>query len=398
MKTKNILFITHTYTTFQKSQIESIANYFDNVFVLVRYKPIAEISRVLPIRYLRSHSKNQCIDLKNKPANIHIYTIPIFYFPWDKSYLNLGNRLYKKIKRFIRKNGIKFDLIHAHYLWTSGYVAIKLKKYYSKPVVITNHSTLQVSEFLSRSLTWKQKISQTITNADHIFVVNNFMKEKVREIDNKINVDIIPVGFNQEIFFPIEQDKARKSLSLPIGDTIILNISRLDDNKNLELFIKGSSKLLKKYPNLQSLIIGDGTNYNKLDKLINDLGVERNIKLLGMIPHQKINQWINACDFVALTSFSEGSPTVMYEALACGKPFLGSTVGGIPEIIIHEDYGCLFDPLDINDMVNKMEHMIGKKWDRERILAYGSLFSQKKISRDITNVYRKLIMGGKYQA
>jgi len=391
MKTSNILFITHTYTTFQKSQIESIARDFHKVFVLVRYKPIAEISRFLPIRYLRSHSKNSSIDLKNKPDNVQIFPVPILYFPWKRSYLKLGERIFRKVKKIIKNNSIVFDLIHAHYIWTSGYVAIRLKEVFHKPVIITNHSTLQLTEYPKRNQIWNQKITQTITNADKIFVVNNFMKEKVNEFGENIDVDVIPIGFDQELFFPIDQDDARRALSLPLGIPIVLNISRLDNNKNLDLFIKGSSKLINKNKNLQCLIIGEGTNFNKLENLIYELGVEENIRLLGMIPHHEINQWINASDCVALTSFSEGSPTVMYESLANGKPFLGSAVGGIPEIITNDDFGQIFNPHEISDFVNKLEITLEKKWDKDKILDYGSQFSQEQISLDIKKAYNKLL-------
>lgn len=388
---KNILFITHTYTTFQKSQIESVAEYFDNVYVFVRYKPIAEISRLLPIRYLRAHSLESSINHKNKPDNVQIFPVPVFYFPWKSSYLKLGDRLLKKIRKIIIKNEIEFDLIHAHYIWTSGYVAAKLKKIYKKPFLITNHSTLQLTDYIKRNSTWKQRISETISSADHIFVVNNFMKEMTLKIDSSVNVDVIPIGFDQNIFYPIAQEKARYELSLPIGVPIIINISRLDDNKNLAFFIKGCAQLLKRKPNFQSIIIGEGSNYGKLTKLISDLGVEESIKLVGMVTHHKINLWVNAADGVALTSFSEGSPTVMYETLACGKPFLGSAVGGIPEIIKNEDYGLLFDPHQLPDFIEKLEIMLEKDWDSQKILHYGSQFSQKTISGDINAVYNRLL-------
>jgi len=391
MKNKNIVFITHTYTTFQKSQIESVAEYFDNVYVFVRYKPIAEISRILPIRYLRVHSLEASINLNNKPENVQIFPVPVFYFPWKSSYLKLGDRLFRKIKKKILKSEIKFDLIHAHYIWTSGYVASKLKEIYQKPFLITNHSTLQLTDYIKRNSTWKQKITDTISSADHIFVVNNFMKEMTLHIDSSVNVDVIPIGFDQNIFYPIAQEKARDELNLPDGVPIIINISRLDDNKNLVFFIKGCAQLLKRKPNFQSVIIGEGVNYAKLQKLINDLGVEKSIKLVGMVPHDKINLWINAADGVALTSFSEGSPTVMYETLACGKPFLGSAVGGIPEIIKNEDYGLLFDPHRLSDFFEKLEIMLEKDWDHKKILSYGYRFSQKTISEDINAAYKRLL-------
>jgi glycosyltransferase involved in cell wall biosynthesis len=391
MKNKNILFITHTYTTFQKTQIEGIAKYFNQVHVLVRYKPIAEISRLIPIRSLRSHARDRCINLRNTPENVFVYPVPIFYFPFKNSYLRLGDRLYRKCKKIIEKNSIKFDLIHAHYFWTSGYVGIKLKRDYRTPVVITNHSTMQVTKYLTRSATWNEKLTQTITDADHIFVVNKFMKQQTLKVDQEAKVDVIPAGFTEDIFFPTGKEDARKVLGLQDDTRIIVNISSLDDNKNLELFIKGIYQLLSEYRNLLGMIIGDGQNYGKLEKLIRDLGIEKNIKLKGPVLHKEINLWINASDLVALTSFIEGSPTVMYETLACGKPFLGSAVGGIPEIIHSKDYGCIFDPYNVNDFAEKLRYMLETKWDRKKIIEYAENFSQKALSRKIFKVYQNLL-------
>jgi glycosyltransferase involved in cell wall biosynthesis len=390
MKTKSILFITHTYTTFQKSQIESMADYFENVYVLVRYKPIAEISRILPLRYLRLHQKRWAINLLNKPKNVHVFPVPINYLPLKGSYLKLGERLYKKSKGLIEKHSIKFDLIHAHYFWTSGYVALKLKEDYHTPIVVTNHSTHQLTKYMSRNSDWTQKMTETISGADHIFVVNNFMKERVHEIEKNSKVDVIPAGFNEDLFYPIKRELARKNLGLSSKDPIILNISSLDDNKNLELFINGILKMLPNFPILRGFIIGDGKNFKTLRNLIAQLGVGDHIQLMGALPHQAINQWINASDFVTLCSFIEGSPTVMYESLACGRPFLGSAVGGIPEIINGTDYGMVFNPYQLDDFLEKLQFMLGKDWDEQKIIDYSSQFSQSSLSQKILEVYKSL--------
>lgn len=391
MKKRNILFITHTYTTFQKAQIESMAGEFNQIFVLVRYKPIAELSRFIPLRYLRLHSKKHSINLKNKPNNVHVFPVPIFYLPLKHSYLRLGDRLYKKVKDLIKKNSIAFDIIHAHYFWTSGYVALKLKQDLGTPFVVTNHSTHQLTKYLTRNENWKHKMTATIKGADHIFVVNNFMKQRVKEIDRNLNVDIIPAGFNEDLFYPIKMEKARETLGLPSQGPIILNISSLDDNKNLSLFIKGVTQLLKEFPGLQGFIIGDGRNYRKLQKLITELKVEDHIHLMGALPHQAINQWINASDFVTLCSFIEGSPTVMYESLACGKPFLGSAVGGIPEVINSQEYGFLFDPYDMDDFTKNLQFMLENNWDPQKIISYSDQFSQSSLSQKILKVYETLL-------
>ena len=391
MKSKNILFITHTYTTFQKTQIEGIANKFANVYVLVRYKPIAEISQIIPIRFLRTHSKSKAIDLYKKPQNVHVIPVPMFYLPFKLSYLRLGDRLFRKIEKIIKQKAITFDLIHAHYFWTSGYIAKKLKDEHNIPIVVTNHSTMQLTEYLSRSSKWQFKMYETIKNTDHIIVVNQFMKEKVEQIDKNLRVDIIPAGFDQNIFYPIETDEARKELDLPPDYPIVINISSLDNNKNLDLFIKGITKLLPTFPNLRGFIIGNGQKYNHLQNLIDSLRVNENIKLIGHVLHQKINYWINASNVVALCSFSEGSPTVMYESLACGKPFLGSNVGGIPEIIKPGEFGQVFDPYQVDDFVDKIYQMLNQKWDRQKIIQYGNKYSQSNLSEKIINIYKNLV-------
>jgi glycosyltransferase involved in cell wall biosynthesis len=234
-------------------------------------------------------------------------------------------------------------------------------------------------------------MTETISGADQIFVVNNFMKERVQEIDNKLKVDVIPAGFNEDLFYPIKKEIARENLGLSSKDPIILNISSLDDNKNLELFIKGIINILPNYPKLRGFIIGDGQNYNKLRNMITQLGVGDHIQLMGALPHQAINQWINASDFVTLCSFIEGSPTVMYETLACGRPFLGSAVGGIPEIINTSDYGCVFNPYLLDDFVVKIQFMLEQDWDEQKIIDYSSQFSQQSLSQKILRVYKSLL-------
>jgi glycosyltransferase involved in cell wall biosynthesis len=119
--------------------------------------------------------------------------------------------------------------------------------------------------------------------------------------------------------------------------------------------------------------------------------------MLGHLPHEKINLWINAADYGVLTSFSEGSPTVMYETLACGKPFLGSNVGGIPEIIASDDFGYLFNPRDKEDFINKMEAMLIREWDHEKIIKYSNYFSIDNISKIIYKTYLDLLTDNKKQ-
>ena len=77
---------------------------------------------------------------------------------------------------------------------------------------------------------------------------------------------------------------------------------------------------------------------------------------------------MNACDLFVLPSLNEGNPTVMFEALGCGKPFVGTKVGGVPEVIASDDYGLLVEPADPEDLAEKILVALDREWDREAIL------------------------------
>lgn len=76
---------------------------------------------------------------------------------------------------------------------------------------------------------------------------------------------------------------------------------------------------------------------------------------------------MNACDVFILPSLSEGNPTVMFECLGCGKPFVGTKVGGIPEIINSEDYSLLCEPANPKELAEKILIALDKGWDNEKI-------------------------------
>ena len=103
---------------------------------------------------------------------------------------------------------------------------------------------------------------------------------------------------------------------------------------------------------------------------------------------------MNACDVFVLPSLSEGNPTVMFEALGCGKPFVGTTVGGIPEVIINEKLGILVEPKDIDGLAKAIVRALETDWDRKYISNYAKQFTWDKIAEKIMEVYREVLGEG----
>ena len=127
-KDKTALYIVHNYNTFQKDSIEEVAKYFKEVYVLVRYKPISKIARYLPFKWIKKYDDSYVLDLRNLPPNVTVLKTPVWYLPFGVFYKWLGNLHYKSVKQIIKRYNINFDLVHCHFIWSSGYVGMKIKE------------------------------------------------------------------------------------------------------------------------------------------------------------------------------------------------------------------------------------------------------------------------------
>ena len=116
------------------------------------------------------------------------------------------------------------------------------------------------------------------------------------------------------------------------------------------------------------------------------------VEFVGGRPHNEIPIWMNACDVFALPSLNEGNPNVMFECLGCGKPFVGTKVGGEPEIITSDNYGFLCETATPKDLAEKILTAFDKEWDREKILEYAKRFRWERIAKEVLKVYARLLM------
>ena len=95
----------------------------------------------------------------------------------------------------------------------------------------------------------------------------------------------------------------------------------------------------------------------------------------------------NVADLFVLPSLFEGNPTVMFEALGVGLPFIGTNVGGIPEIIISDEYGLLCEPANPKDLAENIMIGLNKEWNREKIMEYANQFTWENIANKTREIY-----------
>ena len=117
---------------------------------------------------------------------------------------------------------------------------------------------------------------------------------------------------------------------------------------------------------------------------------------LGQRTPQDVLRYMRASDAVVLYSHSEGNPTVMFEALGCGRPYVGSDVGGVNAVIVDDRLGLYGPPKDVGRLTELMERALRTRWDEGFILAHARQYTWDAIAARIHDeVFAPLLARGR---
>lgn len=232
--------------------------------------------------------------------------------------------------------GYDFDLLDAHYFYPDGVAAVKLAKYFNKPVVITARGT--DINLIPKYRRPRENILWAAEHADGMITVCNALKTAM--VDLGVPAErITPLrnGVDLKRFEPMDRAQARAELGIS-GFTLI-SVGVLDPRKAHDLTIKALTRL----PDVKLLIAGIGPERKKLEALAVELGVQDRVTFLGAVPQMELKRYFNAADIMVLASSREGWANVLLESMACGTPVVASNVWGTPEVVAAPEAGVLME-------------------------------------------------------
>jgi glycosyltransferase involved in cell wall biosynthesis len=384
---RDLLIVCHNYDTFVKSQVDPLAAAFDSVTILVRYNPIAAVSDYLPIQWLRPYRKEAKLDLASVPENVTVAVTPLWYLPTDRGYERLGGKHARALRAQVDRLGIDPDLIHAHFTWTAGYAATRLGADREVPVVLTVHANRD--RFLDEYTSGLPDVYETWRDADAVVRVNERdvpLLERYSE-----NVRAIPNGFSRDRYRLLDRDEARSELGVDPDRKVIFTLGTLKRRKGHRFLVEAMERVVAEFPDALCVIGGQGATLRDLRRRVRRRGLEDHVEILGYVPEREVDVWMNACDAFCLPSLSEGNPTVMFEALGCGKPYVGTAVGGVSEVITDEAYGLLCEPANPDALAAALTEALGREWDAEGIRTYADAFTWERITDGIEGLYASLL-------
>lgn len=208
----------------------------------------------------------------------------------------------------LRKSLASVDIVHAHYGY-SGWVA-RCQRH--KPVVISFIG----SDLLGSRNTNGQKtlFGRMVVQLNRLFARTTdaviVQSPQMAQIVAPVKADIISNGVDIQFFQPCEQISAKRELGWP-------------QYKRYILFPSSPNRPEKNYP-LAKAVVAETAKQTWVPIEL--------IPLWNVVPKQ-VSLYMNACDAMLMTSFSEGSPNVVREAMACNLPVVSVPVGDVPELL-----------------------------------------------------------------
>jgi L-malate glycosyltransferase len=158
----------------------------------------------------------------------------------------------------------------------------------------------------------------------------------------------------------------------------ILCIAAHNEKKGIDILLHATKRLQEVEPLLQIALVGDGPLRGQLEGLALSLGVHERVEFLGWKGRAQVAELLHGCEIFVLPSRSEPFGIVILEALACKKPVVATTVGGIPEIIENGKNGILVEPDNPDTLAEALIALLKNPALRQAIARNGQMTVHKR--------------------
>jgi N-acetyl-alpha-D-glucosaminyl L-malate synthase BshA len=272
---------------------------------------------------------------------VEISNYPLFEFPLYT--LSLSSKMVE-VAEFEN-----LDLLHVHYAIphaTSAFLAKEmLKKKKDLKIITTLHGTDITLVGLEPSFLPLVRFS--IENSDGVTAVSRFLKEKtLTNYSCEKEIEVIPNFVDTELFKPNNNCDFRKHLA-PQGEKLLVHTSNFRTVKRVTDTIRIFEKVQKEIP-AKLILVGDGPERSECERLCRQLELFDKVKFLGK--QDGLVEILSSCDIFLIPSQSESFGLAALEAMACGLPVISSSVGGLPELVRHNETGFIAEIGDTDRM------------------------------------------------
>lgn len=324
--------------------------------------------------------------------------VPLIHIP---KLHRIDLRTFRKIDKIIREYNI--DIINAHHFMSMFYAFYGCKIKNNIGLVYTEHSEWEIddipfylkvlSKFILRIVDKNIGISNNVSNK----ILNSFSLPlgKVQSISNGIDLS----KFHPRSIKSKDIKKLKEEFNINNDDFVVGNVANIKNVKNHIFLLKAFKKFIQNNTKSKLVIVGkslDCENDNSIEILINYINkynLRNNVIITGY--REDVHNLLHIMDVFCLTSYKEGLPLSIIEAMASKLPIIGTDVDGIKDLVEEGKNGFLVNLSDVATLTDRLVMLRQNKSLRNRLGEYNGLicenFSVKKCIKAYENIFKQIV-------
>jgi len=222
-----------------------------------------------------------------------------------------------------------------------------------------------------RRAAYRRTVIRGLKGCDTVVCNSEALVEKVKELtEGRQSAVGITRGVDIHFFCPVDtaagQLRLRRDLGLPEHGLLIIYAGYLQRDKGVFELVQAFAHAAKLRSNAFLILAGEGADSQHLIRLAAETEAAERMQFLGHVNHDQMPALMQACDIAVMTSWREGMPNALIEAMACGLPAVATAVGGIPQAVQHGRSGLLVPPRDVPAIAEALTRLASDAAQRER--------------------------------
>ncbi|MFA8438024.1 N-acetyl-alpha-D-glucosaminyl L-malate synthase BshA [Pueribacillus sp. YX66] len=288
----------------------------------------------------------------------------------------------------------QLDILHVHYAVPHAICAYLAKQFSGKDtkIVTTLHGT--DITVLGYDSTLANAIKFGIENSDVVTAVSNDLKNKTQKLlHTDFPIQTVYNFVDETTYYKRENKKLKRDFQISNTEKTIIHISNFRKVKRVPDVIYTFHKISQQIE-AKLLLVGDGPDRFIVSNMIDQLGLREKVIFLGK--QENVAEILSISDLLILPSEKESFGLVLLEAMACEVPVVATNIGGIPEVVIHNETGFLCEVGNIDNMANYSIKILQDEKLHAQFVQHGlkrarTHFHSEKIVNDYETIYKQIL-------
>ena len=238
------------------------------------------------------------------------------------------------------------DFVHCHYSFMLGALGCGLARLLGKSSAVTLHGLGTLDSSVGRSPLYRLYRYISLKLANTIIATSQEMRTVALRFAPAERIVVIPNGVNTQTFSPAPSSAASPSRD----ELVILSMRRLAPKNGVQYLVEAAPEVIAALPGARFWVAGEGKLESQLRSRVAELGLERNFRFLGIVPHERTAETYRGADIVVFPSSAESTSLACLEAMCVEKAIVASALSAYKDMLgSHGERGVLVSLFDRDD-------------------------------------------------